>query len=69
MSINTPEAIKNFALKRWDKLAAKKYDAGQAAHGGLITERDSIADLEEEIIDAWFYIQAIRIKIGKINDL
>ena len=53
MSINTPEAIKNFALKRWDKLAAKKYDAGQAAHGGLITERDSIADLEEEIIDAW----------------
>jgi hypothetical protein len=69
MSINTPEAIKNFALKRWDKLAAKKYDAGQAAHGGLITERDSIADLEEELIDAWFYIQAIRIKIGKINDL
>lgn len=67
--MNTPEAIKNFALKRWDKLAAKKYDAGQAAHGGLITERDSIADLEEELIDAWFYIQAIRIKIGKINDL
>lgn len=68
MSINTPESIKNFALKRWDKLAAKKYDAGQAAHGGLITERDSIADLEEELIDAWFYIQAIRIKIGRIND-
>jgi len=68
MSLKTPEAIKNFALNRWDKLAAKKYDAGQAEHGGLVTERDSLADLEGEIIDQWFYVQALRIKIGRISD-
>ena len=68
MSLKTPEAIKNYALNRWDKLAAKKYDDGQARHGGLITQRDSLNDLEEEIIDAWFYVQALRIKIGRIND-
>ncbi len=67
MSLQTPESIKNFALKRWDALAAKKYDDGQARHGGLITQRDSLADLEEEIIDAWFYVQALRIKIGRVN--
>ena len=69
MEPNTPNQIKELALNRWDKLAGKKYDDGQARHGGLITDRDSISDLEEEIIDAWFYVQALRIKLGEIKDV
>lgn len=69
MDPKTPNEIKEFALNRWDKLAGKKYDDGQSRHGGLITDRESLDDLEEEIIDAWFYVQALRIKLGKIKDI
>jgi hypothetical protein len=68
MKLKTPNEIKEFALNRWDKLAGKKYDDGQSRHGGLLTDRDSLNDLEEEIIDAWFYVQSLRIKLGKIKD-
>ena len=52
------EDIKIRALKRFHERAYAKYDAGQREHGGLITERVTLKDLEDEIIDLWFYLSA-----------
>ena len=52
------EKIKQRALERFKTRATAKYDAGQREHGGLITERVTLKDLEEEIIDLWFYLSA-----------
>jgi hypothetical protein len=52
------EDIKIRALKRFHERAYEKYDAGQREHGGLITERVTLKDLEDEIIDLWFYLSA-----------
>ena len=63
---NTPNEIRDFALERFAKLAKAKYDAGQEEHGGLITDRKLFDELECEIMDMWFYLQAIRIKHHEI---
>ena len=60
--LKTPEGIRDFALRRFHEAAKDKYDAGQVEHGGLITDRNLFDELEKEIIDAWFYLQATRIK-------
>ncbi len=60
--LNTPNGIRDFALMRFAEAAKDKYDAGQEEHGGLITDRKLFEELEAEIIDQWFYLQAIRIK-------
>ena len=62
LDLNTPNGIRDFALKRFSEAAKQKYDAGQLEHGGLITDRKLFDELEAEIIDMWFYMQAIRIK-------
>ena len=62
LDLNTPNGIRDFALKRFAEAAQTKYDAGQLEHGGLITDRKLFDELEAEIIDMWFYMQAIRIK-------
>ena len=64
--LKTPNGIRDFALKRFEEAAKAKYDAGQEEHGGLITDRKLFAELEAEIIDQWFYLQAIRIKHHEI---
>ena len=56
--------IKQDALEAFASKANRKYDAGQKEHGGLITERVSLEDLEDEIIDLWFYLHALRVKLG-----
>lgn len=61
----TSAQIRDQALERFNKLARKKYDAGQKEHGGLLTDRFLVDELEKEIIDAWFYVQAMRLKIEK----
>ncbi len=60
----TPEKIRDYALSRFNSLAPAKYDRGQQEHGGLITDRPMLQSLEEEIIDAFFYIQALRLKLN-----
>ena len=57
--------IKQAALDAFVSKAFDKYDKGQREHGGLITERVSLEDLEDEIIDLWFYLQALRVKLNK----
>ena len=60
--------IKNQAIEAFSAKAFQKYDAGQAEHGGLLTERVSLEDLEDEIIDLWFYLQALKEKLAKVGD-
>ena len=60
--------IKQDALDAFASKAFQKYDAGQKEHGGLITERVSLEDLEDEIIDLWFYLQALKEKLAKAGD-
>ena len=70
LSKDTPEVlkeaenIKQRALLRFEERAGAKYDAGQREHGGLITERVELKDLEDEIIDLWFYLSAYRDRKG-----
>lgn len=43
--------------------AKAKYDAGQQEHGGFLPADVSMHDLEDEIIDLWFYLQAMKSKL------
>ena len=56
------DALDAFAVK-----AREKYDKGQKEHGGLLNERVCLDDLEDEIIDLWFYTRALREKISKLQ--
>jgi hypothetical protein len=56
----TPETIRDRAMQRFNELAPAKYDQGQAEHGGILIERDLVSDMEREVIDFWFYLQALR---------
>ena len=66
LDLSTPDGIRDFALDRFMRAGKAKYDAGQAEHGGLITDRKLFEELEAEIIDQWFYLQAIRIKHNEL---
>ena len=57
------EDFRDDSLRRFLDAAKEKYDKGQEEHGGFIVDRVDFKDLEEEIIDLWFYIQALRHKI------
>ena len=59
--------IRDEALDGFMSKASRKYDAGQKEHGGLITERVTLGDLEDEIIDLWFYLQALKEKLNHSN--
>ena len=60
--------IKNQAIDAFSSKAFQKYDAGQQEHGGLLTNRVSFGDLEDEIIDLWFYLQALKERLAKASD-
>ena len=61
----TPEEIAKRSVDRFNKLATAKYMAGQAEHGGNLVNKVRLENAEEEIIDLWFYIQALRLRLGK----
>lgn len=53
-------------VERFNKLAKAKYDKGQREHGGYLPIDVSISDLEDEVLDQWFYLQAVRAKIHAV---
>ncbi len=65
----TPDEIRDKAVARFNEFAPVKYDIGQAEHGGLLHETVTIQHLEEEVVDLWFYVQALKIKLnnGKVG--
>ena len=61
----TPEEIAEKSVDRFNRLATAKYMAGQAEHGGNLVNKVRLENAEEEIIDLWHYIQALRLRSGK----
>lgn len=54
-------------LEIFTRKASSKYNAGQKEHGGYLPMTGTLDDLEEEIIDAWFYLQAIKERQGHLK--
>ena len=61
----TPEEIAKKSVDRFNDLATAKYMAGQDEHGGCLVDKVCLANMEEEIIDLWHYIQALRLRLGE----
>ena len=40
-----------------------KYMAGQEEHGGDLVQKVKLEHLEEEIIDLWHYVYALRLRL------
>ena len=57
-----PEEIAKQSVDRFSALAKKKYLDGQAEHGGCLVNKVNLAHLEEEIIDLWHYVYALRLR-------
>ena len=59
ISNHDTDQIRDEAIQRFNVLAAAKYDKGQREHGGNLDEHpDIVGAVEEELIDAWMYIQS-----------
>ena len=57
-------AINDFRIK-----AEKKYVSGQNEHGGNLWEKPGLLEMmEEEVIDQWFYLQALKQQRKERND-
>jgi len=57
-----PEVIAKQSVDRFSALAKEKYLKGQAEHGGCLVNKVNLAHLEEEIIDLWHYVYALRLR-------
>ena len=60
--ISTPEGMRDFSVSRFNELAGPKLDSGQAEHQGILVQRVTFDEVEEEIVDLWHYTQAIKLK-------
>jgi hypothetical protein len=65
----SPDEIRDASIARFNELAGPKYDRGQVEHGGLLTDRNVVDDMEKEIIDLWHYCQTLRIQLAGIKAL
>ena len=61
----TPEEIAKNSGDRFNELATAKYLAGQEEHGGCLVNKVCLDHMEEEIIDLWHYVFALRLRLGK----
>jgi hypothetical protein len=61
----TPEEIAKRSVDRFNELATKKYMAGQNEHGGCLVNKVCLDHMEEELVDCWHYLQALKIRLGK----
>ena len=58
-----PEEIARQSVERFRALASAKYMAGQEEHGGDLVQKVKLEHLEEEIIDLWHYVYALRLRL------
>ena len=58
-----PEEIAKQSVDRFKALATAKYMAGQEEQGGCLVDKVRLAHLEEEIIDLWHYVYALRLRL------
>ena len=59
----TPEEIVRQSVDRFRALASAKYMAGQEELGGDLVQKVKLEHLEEEIIDLWHYVYALRLRL------
>ena len=59
-----PEEIAKQSVERFKALATAKYMAGQEEHGECLVDKVRLAHLEEEIIDLWHYVYALRLRLN-----
>ena len=57
--LRTPDKNRDDAIQYFMETAGDKFDAGQQEHGGSLDARVSTADIDDEIIDIWFYVQSL----------
>ena len=58
--------LRDKAIAHFRKAAFAKYNRGQKEHGGFLPDRlHDFTSLEEEVIDLWFYIQALKHKLDE----
>ena len=62
-----PEEIAKQSVDRFKALATAKYMAGQKEHGGCLVDKVKLAHLEEEIIDLWHYVYALRLRLQDVD--
>lgn len=62
MSERTPDEIRDEAIHFFTLKAHTKFNCGQDEHGGNLDTRVKFRDIEDEIIDLWFYVQSMRTK-------
>jgi len=62
-----PEEIAKQSVDRFKALATAKYMAGQEEHGGCLVDKVKLAHLEEEIIDLWHYVYALRLRLQDVD--
>ena len=58
-----PEVIAKQSVDSFNALATAKYMAGQTEHGGCLVDKVKLGQLEEEIIDLWHYVFALRLRL------
>ena len=50
-------------IRHYHALATAKYMAGQTEHEGCLVDKVKLGQLEEEIIDLWQYVYALRLQL------
>ena len=60
---SSSEKIARQSVERFRELASAKYMAGQEEHGGDLVQKVKLEHLEEEIIDLWHYVYALRLRL------
>ena len=55
------------AVARFIELAPKKFDDGAREHGGDLMDVDFLSEIEEELLDAWILLQAMREKLRRLG--
>jgi hypothetical protein len=58
-----PEEIAKRSVDRFNELATAKYLAGQKEHGGCLVNKVCLDHMEEELVDCWHYLQALKIRL------
>ncbi len=58
-----PEEIARQSVERFRALGVRKYLAGQKEHGGDLVQKVRLEHLEEEIIDLWHYVYALKLRL------
>lgn len=64
MDERTPDEIRDTAIQDFTLKAYAKFNCGQDEHGGNLDTRVRFRDIDDEIIDLWFYVQSMKAKYG-----